>query len=462
MLDGALAGASMAARELSLFAAVGFVLFGIDDLLVDLIWIGRTLWRRVTVYTRHRRSDAATLPPPLAPGRFAVFIPAWDESDVIGGMLALTLERWRGANCDLFVGCYPNDPSTVGVVRAFGRRDARVRPVIAPRPGPTTKADCLNALYRAMTGVEADTGVPYKGVVLHDAEDVVHPDEIRVFDVMLERAGLVQLPVLPLIDAASRWIAGHYLDEFAESHGKELVVREAIGAAVPLAGVACAIRRDIVAALAGEDGEPFDRTSLTEDYEIGLRLADLGARGMFVRLPAARGRTVVMTREHFPATLRTAVRQKSRWMLGIALAGWDRLGWRGGVAERWMRLRDRKSVLAALFVLAAYAGGLLWTASWMGHQVLGSSLVPPSATLEALIGVNLLLFAWRLLIRFSFVTAAYGIVEGVSSIPRVFVANLVAVLAARAALSAYLLSRRTGETKWDKTRHVFPSAVPAE
>lgn len=398
----------------------------------------------------------------MAPGRFAIFIPAWDEAEVIGGMLALTLERLRGADCELFVGCYPNDPATLAIVKAFGRRDARVRPVVTPRRGPTTKADCLNALYRALLETEAETGFGYKGVILHDAEDVVHWDEIRVFDAMIERAGLVQLPVLPLIDRKSRWIAGHYNDEFAESHGKELVVREAIGAAVPSAGVGCAIRRDVLHALAVDTGAPFDPGSLTEDYEIGLRLAALGERGMFVRLPAARHRPVVMTREHFPATLKTAVRQKSRWMLGIALSGWDRLGWCGGLAERWMRLRDRKSVLAAGLVLTAYAGALLWAITWLAHVFTDIPLGPSSPTLEALIAVNLLLFGWRLVMRFSFVTAAFGVREGLRSIPRVFVANFIAILAARAALSAYLRARRTGETQWDKTRHVFPNAVPAE
>lgn len=290
----------------------------------------------------------------------------------------------------------------------------------------------------------------------------MHGDELRVLDTMIERAGLVQLPVLPLIDRGSRWVAGHYADEFAESHGKELVVREAIGAAMPSAGVACAIRRDLLAALAaGKDG-PFDPASLTEDYEIGLRLAELGERGVFVRLPAAAGRPVVMTREHFPATLDAAVRQKARWMLGIALSGWDRMGWRGGVAERWMRLRDRKSLLAAVLLLAGYASALLWGAIWLGTQVVGGAEPETSPLLKALLQINLLLFGWRLLVRFAFVSAAYGVAEGLRSIPRVFVANMIAILAARAALSAYFVGRRTGETRWEKTRHVFPDRVPAE
>lgn len=146
MIDGGFA----VAHELALFAACGFLLFGIDDLLVDAIWIGRTLWRRATVYTRYARADAATLPGPAFPGRIAIFVPAWDESDVIGPMLANTLAKLRHGDYRILVGCYPNDPATKAVVDLFAAGDARVRAVVTPRAGPTTKADCLNAIYRAM------------------------------------------------------------------------------------------------------------------------------------------------------------------------------------------------------------------------------------------------------------------------------------------------------------------------
>lgn len=461
-MEWAIGAVAFVACELALFAAAGFLLFGLDDLLVDLIWIGRTAWRRLTIYSRHPRATAETLPPPNAPGRIAIFLPAWDESDVIGRMLTAMLGRLQHPDFRVFVGCYPNDPATRGIVDAVTRYDARVQAVTTPRPGPTTKADCLNAIYRAMIDDERVRGVRYKAIVLHDAEDVVHSDELTVFDAMIERAAMVQLPVLPLIDPRSRWIGGHYADEFAESHGKELVVREAIGASVPAAGVACAIRRDVLESLAaGRDG-PFDPASLTEDYEIGLRLAAMGERGLFVRLPAAHGRAVVMTREHFPATLDAAVRQKARWMMGISLSGWDRMGWRGGIAERWMRLRDRRSVLAAGFVFAAYAALVLWTGVRLVETATGTAYLKPSEALGMLFGVNMLLFGWRLAMRFAFVTSAYGFREGLRSIPRVFVANLIAMMAARRALGGYFLQRSTGETRWDKTRHMFPDMVPAE
>jgi adsorption protein B len=446
-------------REAALFAAVGFLLFGLDDVLVDLIWIGRTLKRRL-LGRGWNLACAESLRPPVAPGRIAIFVPAWDEADVIPAMLAHARDTFGDANWRLYVGCYPNDPATIAAVRPFS--GGRIRLVVNPVPGPTSKADCLNRLYEAMCADETDEGEPCKAVVLHDAEDVVHSAELRLFDSLIERFDLVQLPVLPLIDPKSRWIGGHYADEFAESHGKELVVREALGAAVPSAGVGCAIARDALDRLADAHGAPFDPASLTEDYELGLKLRFMGGRGAFVRLPAGQGRPVVSTRGYFPSTLEAAVAQKSRWMTGIALAGWDRLGWRGGFAERWMRLRDRRSLLAALILFAAYVALVLWGILYAFELFGGLVMQPIPALLSSLLAVNLGLLAWRLVMRFGFVTRAYGWREGLRALPRVVIANIVAMLAARRAVTRYLIGRRTGTSAWGKTAHAFPTQMPAE
>jgi bacteriophage N4 adsorption protein B len=460
-MEAVFGGIDFAMREATLFAACGFLLLGVSDVAVDLIWIGRTLWRRGTIYRRFRRACAETLPAPQRPGSLAVFVPAWDEAGVIGDMLRHALQTFDHSDYRLYVGCYPNDPDTIAAVESVA--DARVRLVIGPVPGPTTKADCLNRLWEAMTADEAAEGRRFKAVVLHDAEDVVHSAELRIFDLLIERFDLVQLPVLPLIDPNSRWIAGHYADEFAESHGKELVVREALGASLPSAGVGCAFCREALDEIAAKHGGgPFDAESLTEDYELGLKLRPIGGTAAFVRLKAAAGRSVVMTREYFPGTREGAVSQKARWMIGIALSGWDRLGWNGGIAERWMRLRDRQAVLASLLLFAGYAALLLWTFLFLIRAFTGFEPDPISPGLALLLKLNLMLLLWRLAMRFTFVTRAYGWREGFRSIPRVVVSNAIAMMAAQRAVFRYLSIRRTGSTFWDKTAHAFPAQVPAE
>jgi len=439
-----------------LFAAVGLLLGGIDDLLIDLLYIVRTLWRRLTVYTRHRPMTTATLPDDTAPGGMAVFIPAWQEAAVIGPMLRAALGRWGDGDYRIFVGVYPNDPATATIVRNIADSNPHVIPVVTGRPGPTTKADCLNAIWTAMLAEEALAHIRFKAVVLHDAEDVVHADALRLLSCMVDRFDLVQLPVLPLASQQSKWVAGHYLDEFAESHGKSITVREALGAAVPSAGVGCAFSRQALAALAEEqDGAPFDPHSLTEDYEAGLRIVEAGGRTAFVRMKDARGQ-LVCTREHFPDTFRDAVKQKARWTVGIALSGWDRLGWRGGVAERWMRLRDRRTALAALVVFVAYLALLCQAALYFAGALTGWIEPALSNALIHLLEINFVLMLWRMAIRAWFVTAAYGWRQGMRSVPRTIIANIILIFAVRRAVVIYFGLMRGAPLRWDKTTHRFP------
>jgi len=442
------------AAELALFAGAGFLLFAFNDVLVDLIYFTRRLWRGLTVYSRYPRAFASYFVFKKDPGFIAILVPAWDEAAVIASMLKATLDRLDYDDYRIFVGQYRNDPATAAAIASVV--DPRVEPVPVDANGPTTKADCLNHLYAALVAHEAAAGRSAKAIVLHDAEDVVHPYELRIFDALIDRAALIQLPVHPLPDPHSRWVSGHYCDEFAEAHTKELVVREAVGASIPLAGVGCAVARAPLAHLAAmQGGKPFAGNSMTEDYELGLRIGALGLRTIFVRIPARPGEHgVVSSRGHFPATIGAAVRQKARWLGGIALTGWDRLGWGGGIGERWMRMRDRRGPLAALLLLAAYSAAFLWSQIWLA-EALGA---PIDARLDpllvTLLTINAWLLAWRILMRAYFTASAYGAMEGLLSIPRLFVGNIIAMLAAARALSLHMGG---GAKQWDKTRHTFPA-----
>ena len=448
---------SRVAAELALFAGAGFLVFGANDVLVDLIYFVRRAWRSATIYSRYRRACASFYVFNKDPGFIAILVPAWDEAAVIASMLRATIQRLDYDRYRIFVGHYRNDPATRAAIA--GIADHRIEAVQVEADGPTTKADCLNHLYDALLTYELEHGEIAKAIVLHDAEDVVHRYELRIFDGLIDRAAVIQLPVLPLIDAHSRWVGGHYCDEFAEAHIKELVVREAVGAAIPLAGVGCAIARKPLAELAAmQDGKPFVGNSMTEDYELGLKLGALGHKTMFVRIAAQPGEGgVVATRGHFPASLDAAVRQKARWLGGIALSGWDRLGWDGGLGEHWMRMRDRRGPLAALLILAAYLAALLWSQLWLAEALGAPVQARMDATLSMLMIINAGLLVWRILMRACFTTSAYGIGEGLLSIPRLIVGNVIAMLAAARAVSVHLGG---GARRWDKTRHIFPAELP--
>ncbi len=441
-------------RELVLFASVGFLIGGIDELAVDVIWLVRATLRQTFIYSRFRRVTAETLSPPLQPGLIAIFVAAWDEAGVIGPMLRHALTVLNHRNYRIYVGCYPNDTGTIAAAQAVVHDNLRV--VIGDQAGPTTKADCLNTLYGALIADEIRDGVRAKAIVLHDAEDMVHALELDVFDILIERFELVQLPVFPLPNPKSIWIAGHYCDEFAEAHGKTLVVREAIGAALPAAGVGCAFARDMLAKIAiAKGGLPFDATSLTEDYELGLMFGAMGGKTVLARLQS--GQSAVQVNAHFPSNLDAAVKQKARWITGIALAGYDRLGWSGGLAETWMRLRDRRAMADAVLLCAGYLAIVIALLFLAAHVLVKMPIPQLTPLIRALIGLNAMLLLWRMMIRGFFVGRLYGARAAVLSAPRIITANVIMMMAARRAFVRYLKMRRTGIAEWEKTQHVFPA-----
>ena len=128
-----------AQHELLLFSGVWFLIGAIDDLLVDLAWLVRRIYRRLRYYRKDRPMRAGDLPAPAAPGKLAVFVAAWQESDVIENMRDRCSRAWKSApEHFIYVGCYPNDNATIMAVNAAAARNRAIRLVLCTGPGPTT------------------------------------------------------------------------------------------------------------------------------------------------------------------------------------------------------------------------------------------------------------------------------------------------------------------------------------
>lgn len=448
--------------ELLLFGATWFLIGGINQLVVDAIWIGRRVYRQLRYYRKFPRLISAQLARPQSPGLITIFVPTWQEAPVIGAMLKRCRDSWqRGATrYQIYVGCYPNDTSGAAAIMQAINNDPHMQMVICDNAGPTTKADCLNRLWQAMLTDEVASGIQSKAIVLHDAEDYVHEDELAIFDRLIEKAEGVQLPVIPVAVPNSIWISGHYCDEFAVAHGRDLVVREAIGAALPFAGVGCAIDRVTLGRIAvSQRNRPFDDNSLTEDYELGLRIGMQGGRTIMARIRDDNG-TLIGTRACFPDTIASAVRQKARWVTGIALAGWDRLGWNNRPAELWMRLHDRSAIFAAILLLVAYACLILTFILILAAYLMDYTMPILSPIFIILLWTNGGLMLWRLCVRAAFVWRIYGWKSALISIPRSIISSVIAIIAARRALSSYIRVCIGQKLVWDKTDHVhFPASL---
>lgn len=449
-------------KELLLFASLCFIIGSLDDLIFDVMWMTHSVKRKLLIYSRYDRAIVEQLPPSNREQPLAIFIPAWREAPVIGATLRRCLDQWGDENYRIYVGCYPNDDETIAAVADVASVADNIRIIICDDDGPTSKADCLNRLWRALCRDEILESISYKAVILQDAEDLVHPKALDLFDYLIDRASLVQIPVIPRRASRSIWVAGHYGDEFAEMHGKQMVLREALGVSIPSAGVGCAFRRDALGKLSAQThGKPFDAASLTEDYELGLNLTEGDARGIFARLKDKNGQWVA-TQEFFPDNFEDAIKQKSRWMVGIALSGWDRLGWKACWRENWMRLRDRKASFAAIIVALAYVAILLTGIFYILGLTGIYQPAPISDFLKTMLIFNAVFLIWRLGIKGYFVFALYGLREALLSLPRTVIANIINILAAKRALFQYFHILAGAPAKWEKTAHFHPDMADVE
>lgn len=467
---------------LAAFLTVVIFVSSLDDLFIDGWYWVRRLWRSVTV---ERSRNYSRLTPEQLREReeqpMAVMVPAWHESDVIAAMVQNMVEVLEYRNYHVFVGTYVNDPATIEEVERMCRRYGHLHRVEVPHPGPTCKADCLNFVVEAIFAHEREAGLEFAGIVLHDSEDVLHPLELKFFNYLLPRKDMIQLPVASLEREWYELVAGTYMDEFAESHAKEMVVRESVSGMVPSAGVGTCFSRRAMAALVGATrAKPFNTDSLTEDYDVGMRLAQLGMQSIFGVFPVTfhvsrtawgRDRRELLlqmplcVREYFPDDFRAAYRQKARWVLGIGLQSWEQIRWRGRtLAARYLLLHDRKGVLTAFISVLAYLLVLHFVLFHVGltfgwWNAYYPSLFEDGSLWRKMIYVNAFFLAIRAVHRVYFTTALYGWEHGLMSLPRMVVGNFVNCVAVARAWRMYLAYLFRGRPlAWDKTMHEFPSA----
>ena len=479
-MSDAIAYLLVACQLLTAVVGVVFLVSGMDDLFIDICYLLRVLYKRLFVAPRYPALREQELRA-RAEQPIAVMIPAWQESSVIRQMLLNTRSRLDYTNYVIFVGTYPNDPATAREVDALEEVGARVIRATVPHDGPTNKADCLNWIYHAIRRYEAAEGIAFQIFVMQDCEDVIHPLCYRLFNYLIPRKDMVQLPVLSLERRWREFTGGHYLDEFAQQHYKDLVVRELLDRSLPAAGVGVAFSRRALAAVAAANrGEIFSTKSLTEDYDFGFRLKRLGMRQIFVKFEVERDvvrgeaesgsrrtrrvRELVGVREYFPATFRSAVRQKSRWVIGIAMQGWSHLGWSSDWRTNYMLYRDRKSLITNLATVAGYVVVCVvlsvWVTQWLWPDAYRfPPIVQRGSTLWYMLLVNFVLLLLRVLQRAYCVWRLHGYQQAALSIPRMAWSNVVNFAATARAIRLYLRYLRTGRAiAWDKTDHIYPAA----
>lgn len=472
---------------LLLVIVIGYVISGIDDLIFDVVY-----WIESGRHDRHLpilSEEELARQPQL---RGAIITGAWQEDDVIERMVLHNHELIRYRNYQFFIGTYPNDEATQAAVDRLCAQLPKVRKSVTPDPGPTNKADNLNWVMAEVVREEERTGRRFDFVVMHDPEDVLHPLELQVINWHLQHrpdVAMIQTPIYPLPVRFRDITAGTYLDEFSEIHTKDLFVREWLGGFLPSAGVATTLRREALDRLAeeNENGHVFGTDSLTEDYDLGLKLRLSGLRANFVRQfvdrprhaltehairpgpadgpdqdGAGPGREIelVTTRAEFPDDFRSSVRQRTRWTLGIVFQAWQNRGWVGSIPVLWLLFHDRKGPWAYAIVLLGY----IFAVIVIGHGILRELFFPewfPLLPSTALVGwsvtIGVTLLAQRMLQRAIATSRIFGLRHGLLAPIRMPWQNVINLAASFRAMKQFAAAVRRGAAlAWDKTQHVVP------
>ncbi len=447
--------------------AAFLLLSALDDLVPLLI----CLTRRRAVPKRGRM--AATSQTPTDPvcemkifqRRFAIFVPCWQESQVIENMVRHNLASIRYGHFDIFLGAYPNDGETINAIEALARSCRSVHVALVPHDGPTSKADCLNWIFQSLLQFEEDHDAHFDAVLVHDAEDLIHPDSLSLIDQKLNDYDTVQVPVLPLATGFGELTHGIYCDEFAEFQTIDMRARGLSGSFLPSNGVGTGYSRAVLDRLAEErKNRVFEPASLTEDYESGVRIFRLGFRQFFAPLER-RDSAFLATREYFPRTFHAAVRQRTRWVTGICLQGWERLGWREPGITRYWFWRDRKALITnpvglivSLFMmlsLADLAAAYLTGSPW--HFGITRNLT------QRLCWANLGVQGIRTAVRMACAGRVYGWRFATGVPVRAFYESIINGIATLSAIRVYAAARLKGRPLvWLKTEHSYPNRTALE
>jgi cellulose synthase/poly-beta-1,6-N-acetylglucosamine synthase-like glycosyltransferase len=280
---------------------------------------------------------------PELPG--AILVPMRDEEAVAGSTLRRLSNLDHPSYWVVPIVDHGDDMPTARIAHAAARQNPE-RVLVCPYPEETEVHNKPIGLNRAVRMLH-DLDIPYEWVGIADAEDLFHPDLLRMVDHRFRTtgAGIVQcgvqlmnattdpadlpLPAGPLgrsrrwwrAHASGWWRAANVLEYFKWFQSR-LKLQAAAGV-MPLGGNTVFFRRDFLQALRNRYGAYWDEDCLTEDCKIGMVASVLGYEVDVVYVDE------LVTREETPPTLRGFLRQRVRWMQGFiqvfALREWTQL-----------------------------------------------------------------------------------------------------------------------------------------
>lgn len=366
----------------------------------------------------HKRHSRPVDPGEASDGHAVTFlVPARQEHSTIGRALRSMLAGQSGDGGVVAV-VDIGDPRTITAAESADDGSGRLRVLHDASPGG--KGAALTAALAVI-----DTEV----VGVFDADSVVRPGLLEhVRQAFADGADVVQVPVRPCWNRAAAWHGTRTLLDYAAWSSGRAGTTTGV---VRLSGTGVFFRTSLVRAVGGW------RPSLTEDFDLALRLTAAGARVTVVDRPE------IATDEQVPHSAAGLLRQRTRWHQGFLeiLAT--------GVWRRLPTTRMRMSEVGPLFVPVGRALAAVAAAPTLA-AVMAAGTAPLILLVPAGLGCLVLAIDVAVFVRLA---PSYGVRPSPAHLAAL-VLGAVPFYAVSATASAFAVVRQlTGQHDWETTEH---------
>ncbi|OAN73042.1 hypothetical protein A8B78_19250 [Jannaschia sp. EhC01] len=260
---------------------------------------------KFAAFAQSVRGATQAPPQPAATAQFlhnpnvSIIVPLFREPEVAGALVdRLRQIDYPRERLDMILAVEEDDPLTLAALQA-GTLPAWMRAVVVPRGSPQTKPRALNY---ALNYARGDI------VGIYDAEDRPEPDQIHR---VVQRFAEVPQDVaclqgrLDYYNARHNWLSRLFTVEYAAWFRVLLPGVQRMGLVLPLGGTTVFLRRSVLEAVGA-----WDAHNVTEDAELGLRLARAGYQTEIVE---------TTTFEEANAATLPWIKQRSRWLKGYLM-----------------------------------------------------------------------------------------------------------------------------------------------
>jgi hypothetical protein len=231
---------------------------------------------------------------------YTIVVALYDEASAVSGLVGALGELDYPVEKQQVI--FVLEPNDVATHEALLRSNlgAPFEILIAPAIGPRTKPKALNAALALAKGTF---------IAVFDAEDRPAPDQLhRALDAFLGNGADIACVQarLTIDNTADGWLARLFTAEYAGQFDVLLPGLAQLRLPLPLGGSSNHFRTEALREAGG-----WDPYNVTEDADLGMRLARLGYRAAVISST---------TYEEAPARVKPWIRQRTRWF-----KGWMRL-----------------------------------------------------------------------------------------------------------------------------------------